>query len=70
MTDRENISRAIAQLTANPGARSRPDGMMMTPMQYTALANHCRLAGEVTNPLFHAARPGYSLMLTVNSGYE
>lgn len=43
----------------------------MTPAQETAIANHCRLAAECVNPMFrHLLKNGFSLNLTVNSGYE
>ena len=37
----------------------------------SAIENHCRLAGETMNPMFRRmdAR-GFSVVLTVNSGYE
>ena len=42
----------------------------MTPAQQVALQHHCRLAFETTHPRFAHLRGGYSLVLTVNSGYE
>jgi hypothetical protein len=37
----------------------------------TALAHHCRLAGETVHPRFRSyITPAISLVLTVNSGYE
>lgn len=42
----------------------------MTPAQQTALAHHCRLATETVHPRFGHRHPGYTLILTVNSGYE
>ena len=43
----------------------------MTKAQKTALEFHCRLAAECANPRFCRPLPGgYSLVLTVNSGYE
>ena len=42
----------------------------MTPQQKTALKYHCRLAGECVNPRFGTSYPLYSLVLTMNSGYE
>jgi hypothetical protein len=36
-----------------------------------ALAYHCRLAAETIHPRFSRVEPaGYSVVLTVNSGYE
>ena len=42
----------------------------MNRYQRTAIANHCRLAGECVNPRFAYALPLHSIVLTVNSGYE
>lgn len=42
----------------------------MTPAQETALAYHCRLACETTNPRFREIIGRVSKILTVNSGYE
>lgn len=42
----------------------------MTPAQATAIQHHCRFAFETTHPRFAHLRPRYSLVLTVNSGYE
>lgn len=42
----------------------------MTPAQATALRRHCRLASETAHPRFAYARGVYTLVLTVNSGYE
>jgi hypothetical protein len=37
----------------------------------TALTHHCRLATETIHPRFTRIDPaGYSVVLTVNSGYE
>lgn len=37
----------------------------------TALQRHCRLAIETMHPRFRTADPaGFSVILTVNSGYE
>ncbi len=36
----------------------------------TALENHCRLAIETLHPRFHWVSEGFSVILTVNSGYE
>jgi hypothetical protein len=38
--------------------------------QRLALEQHCRLAAECANPQFAYVGPGYSTVLTVNSGYE
>jgi hypothetical protein len=35
-----------------------------------ALRHHCRLAIETMNPRFARAEPGFTIVLTVNSGYE
>ena len=44
----------------------------MTRAQRTALNYHCRLATETIHPRFARLRPGglYSVIVTVNSGYE
>lgn len=43
----------------------------MTEAQRTALAHHCRLAGETVHERFISLLTGgYSLVLTVNTGYE
>ena len=44
----------------------------MTRAQRIALAHHCRLATETVHPRFnHYVRGGsFSVVLTVNSGYE
>ena len=42
----------------------------MTQAQRIALEHHCRLATETVHPRFRHVRPGFSLILTVNSGYE
>lgn len=43
----------------------------MNGYQQRAIENHCRLAGETMNPAFKRMTPtGYSVVLTVNSGYE
>jgi hypothetical protein len=37
----------------------------------TALRHHCRLSTETTHPRFATIDPaGFSVILTVNSGYE
>lgn len=43
---------------------------MFTGPQRTAVENHCRLACETTHPRFARMGPGYSVIVTVNSGYE
>lgn len=42
----------------------------VTRQQKIALKFHCRLAGECVHPRFATRFPLYSLVLTVNSGYE
>ncbi len=43
----------------------------LSSWQQTALEQHCRLASECAQPHFrHQLAPVYSLVLTVNSGYE
>ncbi|HYT08967.1 MAG TPA: hypothetical protein VEL77_15085 [Rugosimonospora sp.] len=42
----------------------------MNRHQKIALENHCRLAVECLHPRFHWIRSGFSVILTVNSGYE
>ncbi len=42
----------------------------MTPEQSIAIGYHCRLAVETVHPRFASLRRGYSLVVTVNSGYE
>ncbi len=42
----------------------------MTTEQKVALRNHCRLAGETVHDRFAHVKDGYSIVLTVNSGYE
>lgn len=44
----------------------------MNERHRTALAHHCRLGGETIHPRFAwaTAHEGYSVVLTVNSGYE
>lgn len=43
----------------------------MNGYQRRAIGNHCRLAGETMNPMFRRmTEQGYSVCLTVNSGYE
>ncbi len=46
--------------------------MALTQAQQTALDHHCRLATETGHPrFFRLIREGlYSVVLTVNSGYE
>ena len=43
----------------------------MNRQQQLAMANHCRLSIETMNPRFRVMDPlGFSIVLTVNSGYE
>jgi hypothetical protein len=42
----------------------------MDDRQQTALAFHCRLAVETVHPRFSHWQGNYSIVLTVNSGYE
>lgn len=43
----------------------------MNRHQQIALENHCRLACETVNPLFsYVVLNAYSVVLSVNSGYE
>jgi hypothetical protein len=42
----------------------------MTPAQHIALAHPCYLAGETTRPMFRTRSGRWSLVLTVNAGYE
>jgi len=42
----------------------------MTKQQRTALDHHCRLAVECAHPRFGRMRGRYSVIVTVNSGYE
>ena len=42
----------------------------MLGRQALALRNHCRLAVETTHPRFAVDHGKYSIVLTVNSGYE
>lgn len=43
----------------------------MNARQIHALANHCRLAGESSNPEFAKALPdGTTTILSVNTGWE
>ena len=41
----------------------------MTPAE-VALAHHCRLAAETLHPRFRRKVGLFSIVLTVNSGYE
>jgi len=46
-------------------------GRKVNHKQRVALENHCRFAFETMNPAFHhLSDEGYSLIITVNSGYE
>lgn len=42
----------------------------MNRQQAHALRRHCRLSIETMHPSFAYVRPGHSVVLTVNSGYE
>lgn len=42
----------------------------MTPAQRTALTNACYLGGETVHPRFRQQIGSWSVVLTVNSGYE
>lgn len=42
----------------------------MTKAQRTALDFHCRLACETSHPRFARVQGRYSIVLSVNSGYE
>ena len=42
----------------------------MHPRAATALRYHCRLALETVHPRFGWAEPAFTVVLTVNSGYE
>jgi hypothetical protein len=42
----------------------------MNPNQHNALRFHCRLAAETVHPRFSSTGPDFSIVLTVNSGYE
>jgi hypothetical protein len=42
----------------------------MTFQQAMALKHHCRLGCETAHPRFRVVAQPYSLILTVNSGYE
>lgn len=42
----------------------------MTKQQQMSLAYPCRLAVECVHPRYASLRPGYSVVLTVNTGYE
>jgi hypothetical protein len=45
--------------------------MQSRSWQRAALASHCRLAVETPNPdFYHQVAGRYSVVLTVNSGYE
>jgi hypothetical protein len=38
--------------------------------QRTAIENHCRLASETIHPRYRRVEALYSVIVTVNSGYE
>jgi hypothetical protein len=42
----------------------------MNRHQQVALEHPCRLAAETAHPRFGFVRPTYTVVLTVNSGYE
>jgi hypothetical protein len=42
----------------------------MMPAQRIALANPCLLAAETMHPRFRSQHGAWSLVLTVNTGYE
>lgn len=42
----------------------------MTDHQRVALAHPCYLAGETISPLFRHRSGAWSLVLTINTGYE
>ncbi len=42
----------------------------MNQRQRYAIENHCRLASECIDPRFGWRSPLFSVVLTVNSGYE
>lgn len=42
----------------------------MTPAQSIALAHPCHLGGETLHPMFRTEAGAWSLVLTVNTGYE
>ena len=42
----------------------------MTPAQAIALAHPCLLAGETVHPRFRSVSGAWSIVLTVNAGYE
>ena len=42
----------------------------MTAQQQLALSKHCRLACETAHPRYRVVRHPYSVIVTVNSGWE
>lgn len=44
--------------------------LSMTPPQRIALAHPCYLAGETIHPRFRSQTGAWSLVLTINTGYE
>lgn len=46
------------------------EGCDMTPAQEIALRYPCYLAGETVNPIFGHRNGAWSLVLSVNAGYE
>ncbi len=45
-------------------------GLRLPAPARTALAHHCRLGTETLHPRFGRRAGGFSVILTVNSGYE
>ena len=42
----------------------------MTKAQLCAIENHCRLGAETAHPRFRSVGRDFSIVLSVNSGYE
>jgi hypothetical protein len=42
----------------------------MTPQQSIALAHPCLLGGQTIHPMFSSRSGAWSLVLTINTGYE
>jgi len=42
----------------------------MTPRQLAAIAHTCRLPEQTVHPRFRSYHPGFSTILTFNSGFE
>ena len=51
-------------------ARRSEGGEVMTPAQSLALKYHCRFAFETLNPRLSWLERDFSVVLSVNSGYE